>query len=380
MKKIVLVFAVAVLATAPVLAMGATIKAGESYNLRQGDIMDDNLYAAGGSVNIAGITNGDLIVAGGSLMVSGPVSGDLAAAGGTINVVSNIAGDARIVGGNIIILSSVTGDLVIAGGQINVSSSSAVGKDVQIAGGSVNFEGQASGNLNIMGESVYIDGTVAKDVVVKAKNIKFGPNTIIEGKLDYYSNSQAVLETGAIVNGATNFHKVNLPEVQGSKEAKWAILGFISIFALLKLVAGIVAGLIMFYFFKPQTSAVLKNSIVKFWPEALRGFIVLVVAPVAVILSFITVIGSTLGVIVLLFFAVMVVIASIMTVLLFAKLCLKYLFRKENYELNWWVIALSFLAFSIISLIPIIGWVVGFVIFLSAFGSTLKLVYNKIRA
>ena len=379
-KKIVLVFTMALTVFSPVLTFASTVKVGESYNLRQGDIINDNLYSAGGSVNIAGTTNGDLVVAGGSLMVSGPVSGDLAAAGGTINVISAVAGDARIVGGNIIILSSVAGDLVIAGGQINVSSSSTVGKDVQIAGGSVNFEGQTSGNLDIRGESVYINGTVAKDAVVKAQNIKLGPNAVIQGKLDYYSNNQAVIETGASVKGETNFHKISLTKDNAKKGANMVAFGFMSIFVILKVVAGIGAVLILFYFFKSQTSAITNNSIFKFWQEVLRGFVVLIVTPVAVILSFITVIGSPLGIIAMLFYVAMIAIASIVTVLIFAKLCLKYLFRKENSELNWWIIILAFFVLSIISLIPVVGWIVGFVIFLSAFGSTSKFIYNKIKS
>jgi len=382
-KKIVLVFALAVLVTAPACAFGATVKGGEIYSLRPGDIINDNLYAAGGSVNIAGTTNGDLIIAGGNLIVSGPVSGDVAAAGGTISITSNIAGDVRIAGGNIVISSPVAGDLIAAGGQISVAPGSIIGKDVQIAGGNISYEGQTNGSLDIKGETVYIDGTVAKDAVIRAQNIKLGPNAKIQGKLDYYSNNQIALETGASVKGETNFHKVSLANdntEKGVKGFKIAFFSFLTIIAILKFVAGIAAALILFYFFKPQTSAVLESSILKFWPEALRGFIVLVAVPVAVILSFITIIGSALGVIALLFYMAMIAIASIVTVLLFAKLCIKYLFHKENYELNWWVIVISSLALAVVSLIPVVGWIVGFVIFLSALGSTSKFIYSKIRA
>lgn len=360
MKKIYFAVLVAVLALAPALTLGATFQTGQTYYLEPGKTVNDNLYAAGGVVGVLGNVNGDVMAAGGNISVVGNVSGDVALAGGNLDVKGNVAGDVRIVGGQINISNNIGGDLLAAGGQVSVMPGTTIGKDVAIAGG-----------------VVYIDSAINGNLLVAAKQIKLGPNAQIKGKFDYYSQNQATLENGAVVVGATNFHKVN---VQTGKVSKPAVFGFSIVAWLVKLIIMIVAGIVLLYFFRAQTNAVVEKSATNFWWEVLRGFIVLVAVPVAVLLSFITVIGSALGVIALLSYILFIVVASIFAVLVFARLCLKYIFKKPDYVLNWWVLIVSALAYYLLSLIPFVGWIFALIIFLSALGGTSDFIYHKIRA
>ena len=63
----------------------------------------------------------------------------------------------------------------------------------------------------------------------------------------------------------------------------------------------------------------------------------------------------------------------------FAKLALKYVFKKENYELNWWVVILAILVLGLINLIPVVGWIFTFVIFLAALGAWSNYVYARVK-
>jgi cytoskeletal protein CcmA (bactofilin family) len=361
MKKILSGAILAILMVVPFVASGATFKTGQSYYSDPNVVVNDNLYAASGNIGITGPINGDLFVAGGNIMLSGTVSEDVAAGGGTLNITGKITGDARFVGGNINISNSIGGDLIIAGGQINIVSSVSVEKDAGIAGG-----------------TVYIDGTINGNLRVAAREIKFGPNALIRGNFDYYSEVPVTLESGAIVEGTTNFHQINLSADKSIN--KKFIFGLMSVADLAKLMMIFAAALVLFYAFKNQTKAIVERSVSGFWKEALRGFIVLVVAPIAIILSFVTVIGAPLGFIAAFFYAAFLVISSIVSALLFAKLLLKYLFKKDNYELNWWVIAISVLALKLVVFIPFIGGILAFFIFISALGSISDFVWKKIRA
>jgi cytoskeletal protein CcmA (bactofilin family) len=345
----------------PFVASGATFKTGQSYYLESGVVINDNLYAVGGNININGSISGDLLAAGGNVMLSGEVLGDIAAAGGTLNIIGKVEGDARLVGGNINISNSVGGDLIIAGGQISVMPGSIVGKDVDVAGGAVYINGIVSGNLRIA-----------------AREIKIGSNAIIKGTFDYYSEYPVTLEQGAVVQGATTFHKVNVPTK--TPVSKGSIFGLISITWLIKSIMIFVAALVMLYFFKNQVKAIVEKSVLGFWKEALRGFIILIVLPIAVILSFISVIGSFLGFIAAPFYGALLIASSVISVLLFAKLLLKHLFKKDNYELNWWVVAVAVLVLGLVALIPFVGWIFVLIIFISALGSTADFVWKKLRA
>lgn len=375
-KKFIFVLA-AVLFLTPVLVYGAVIKTGDSYYLDPGSEINDNLYAAGGNVSVAGTVNGDLFVAGGNLILSGPVSGDVAAAGGTVNVSGNVSGDVRVAGGNVNILNSTGGELLAAGGQVNVSQGSFIEKGVKIIGGNINFDGRAKGKVSIKGENVYINGTIEQDLSVEAKEVKLGPNALIQGSFDYYSTKQAVVEQGAQVLGALNFHKTEI--TSKAPAGKGLFLGFIGFAWIVKSLMIIVVALIMVYFFKNHTNVLVQQSVSSFWKEFLRGFIILVVVPAVVILSLITVLGVYVAIIVGLFYAMILMISSATTVLVFAKLAMKYIFKKEDCQLNWWVVIIATFVLGLIALIPFVGWILPFIIFLSAFGSTTNYIYKKIR-
>jgi len=367
-----------VFAMAPILVFGATFKVGDTYNLDSGTTINENLYVAAGTVGISGTVNGDVLATGGSVIVSGPVSGDVEVAGGNINISSNVTGDIRVAGGNIMVSKSAGGDLVVAGGQVNVLSGSRFSKDVRIVGGSVTFLGSAGKDLNIKAGDVYVDGPVAGNLKVTAENIKLGPNASVVGNFDYSSQKIAVLEQGAVVGGTTNFNKINLT-VKGEEASKGLILGFMSIAFAFKTIMLIVVGLVMIYFFGRQTKSVLDRGVPNFWKEALRGFIILILLPVAIILSFATIIGTFLGLITLFFYIALCILASVFSVLIFAGLALKHLFKKENYEVNWWILVISALVFGLVSFIPFVGWIFAFIIFLSSLGSVSTVLYNKIR-
>ena len=58
---------------------------------------------------------------------------------------------------------------------------------------------------------------------------------------------------------------------------------------------------------------------------------------------------------------------------------MKYIFKKEEYELNWWIIVLGVFVFGLIMLIPFIGWLFKFIVFLATFGSLSAYIVSKFK-
>ena len=366
----------AVLVVAPVMACGATLKTGENYYLNTGDTIKDNLYSAGGDVNIAGTVTGDLSVAGGNVIVSGPIGADLSAIGGTLNISGNVAGDMRIGGGNVMIASYIGGELLAAGGMINIMPGTIIGKDAKIAGGSINYNGNTGGGIVVKGEKVFINGAIGKDLSVKAREITLGPKTLISGKFDYYSPKEATIESGATIRGAVNFHKTEMPAKRASAGL---IFGIFTLALIVKTLMFITAALVVLSFAGNQTKSIVGKAVSNFWKEVGKGFVILVITPVAIIISCATIIGITLGIITLFAYMAFVFAAAVISVLLFAQLALKYVFKKEGYELNWWIVILSVVALGMINFIPIIGWIFTLIVFLAALGSSASYIYRKLK-
>ena len=96
MKKIFLCVCAIFLFVTPFLAHGATFKSGQSYDLAPNAVLDDNLYAAGTSIGVAGTVNGDIFAAGNNINVSGSVDGDVVSAGQMININGSVSRNAGI--------------------------------------------------------------------------------------------------------------------------------------------------------------------------------------------------------------------------------------------------------------------------------------------
>lgn len=377
MKKLLFGILTVLFVASPFWASAATMQSAESYYLDRASVVDDNLYAVGSDSNISGTVNGDLLTLGGNVFVSGQVNGDLMAAGGTLNMVGNVSGDARLGGGNVMVSMPVGGELLVAGGQVNIMDGASVGKAIGVAGGTVNFSGTVNGDMEVYADKVYINGTVGENLTVTAAEVKFGPKAVVKGNFEYYSDKEAVMETGASIWGQTDYHKAEMPK--GKSDNGFAF-GFLTVGWIIKSLAMFILILIALYLFRNQTNAIINGAMQGFWKNAGKGFAWLVLVPAAVLLSFITVIGGILGLIAGFIYAAFIIIASAMATLLFAQLTMKYVFKKDDYKLNWWIAIIAIIVMGVITLIPFVGWLFKLIIFLAAFYSLINYVFNKLKS
>src|SRR3989344_1421914 len=107
----------------PVGAFAATIKGGETYSLKQSEVIKDNFYVGAGEVSIAG-------------------DGDVA-------ILDEVRGDLRVAGGNVLVTSNVAGDLVVLGGNVRILSGSTIGKDLLVLGGRLLLNGNVKGDVTV---------------------------------------------------------------------------------------------------------------------------------------------------------------------------------------------------------------------------------------
>jgi hypothetical protein len=240
----------------------------------------------------------------------------------------------------------------------------------------VNYNGDAKGGLAIKSSQAYVNGVVDKDLSVTAREITLGSGTLVKGNVDYYSPKEMIIEQGATIRGTVNFHKTKMP---AKGNAQSFILGLFTLGVFLKTIMFITAALVILYLAKNHVKPVVAEASSRFWQEVLRGFVVLVAVPVAIIISLFTVIGIVLGMVALFAYLALLVGAAVISALLFARLALKHVFKKENYELNWWLVIVAVLVLGLVNLIPFIGWLFTFVIFLASLGSLANYVYKRFK-
>lgn len=349
----------------PALSRAAEIVAGEQASLPAGTPIAHNAYLAGGAVVSGAAIGGDLSVAGGTIVVNGPVAADLLAAGGNISILGDVRDDARIAGGTIVISGSVGNDLVVAGGTITAIGPK-VGGDALIFGGNVRLASPVSGNVMIRGGNITIDAPVSGNVEVHAQNLTLGSHAVISGNLTYEATKAATMDAGAAVKGQTAFTPiVNVKQGPAAAVAIFSVW-LLSIFAALLVCALIIRMLIGRY-----TLSVARAALARPWHSLLVGFIGAVVLPVAAAVMMFTVVGIPLGILTALGYVALLVFSWLFAPLIVGSF-IEHWWHSRAPEMPWQVVIYGVVAYVVIGLIPLIGWLFKALVLLIAFGAILE--------
>jgi cytoskeletal protein CcmA (bactofilin family) len=187
----------------------ADFRSGSEVNIGPEETVNDDLYAARGTINFNGIIDGDLVAAGGTINVRGTINGDVIASGGSVMVNGMVRDNVRASGGTVIINSTVAGDVVVAGGSVELEPGASVGRDMVIGAGSVQIDGNVERDLLLGAGSATINGTVGGDVKAELSDgLTLGPMARIEGDLAVTSPQEIGVAQGATVLGNTVYEEL----------------------------------------------------------------------------------------------------------------------------------------------------------------------------
>ncbi len=355
MKKII--FLISIFLLLPAAAFGAEFRAGDK-TINSTEVIQGNLYAAGGNFNLMGTVDGDLIVAGGTINVLGTVTRDILILGGTVNINGRVGEDVRIAGGTVVISGRVDGEVIATGGEINVVSGAIIAKSAYLVGGKVS-----------------LDGLVGKNLQIRSSEVALGSTAKITGNFDYYSQKEANIASGAKINGDVIFHPEKIKKSAYAYKFPW--LTFITFWWLVGIAGATILAWLLFYLWPSESKNMIAAVFSSPGRELIRGFVLFFMIPIAAIICLVTLIGLPLAMIGGFFFVALTILAAAVSGLLMAALMAKFLFKKKGTELNWWLILLGIFTLAIIKLIPFVGWIITFLIYLTAFGVLTNKIYAK---
>ena len=339
--------------------------AGESGNVSISKTeRTNNLYIAGANVSSDAIVTGDLVVAGSNVSLNGTVEHGIIAAGGNVIINADAGQNMRLVGGTVVFNGQTGEDLAVAGGTVNLSSSSLVTGDLMIAGGSLKIDGTVNGRVFGSGGDVVIGGHVKGDVKLTGINsLELTSTAVIEGKLIYSSTSEATISSSAKVLGGTDYQKT---------AGKNYDFGSDSLFSIWMMLASIVLGLVLVYGFRRTSMAIIEDNRLHFWASMGIGLVTLIVVPAAIIIFMITVIGMKLAMLLGALYWLLIAFGSIFNSLFVGSEVYLLIKKSEKRRNDWLTVLIGVVITSLLVLIPYVGWLVWFGLFLSALGTVTK--------
>lgn len=324
-------------------------KAGQSV-VNSGTINDD-MFAAGQSVINDGIVNGDVFAAGQSLVVDGTVNGNIRAAGQDIDIRGTVARNVSIAGNNVIFdrASSIRGTAMAAGNFLKV-------------------DGTINKSLYAAGANVIISGTINGDAYINAESITISPGSNIKGSLTYTSSNDANITPGTVVGKVSKI----TPTVSPVQPPKTGLTGSDILFKIIFLIGTFLLGIIFIKLFERFFDSA-PDTIKSKWLQYLGiGFAALIMIPVGFIILLITVIGVPIAFAALLAYLLLIMFAKIPVSVFIGDILLK---GEKGIYLK---LLLGLAVLAVISLIPIIGWLISFIVFLIGSGLVIyKVIYKS---
>jgi cytoskeletal protein CcmA (bactofilin family) len=360
-------------------------------DMRSGDkvmvdtVVEHDLYVAAGMVVVQAPVHGDLVTAGGTVMVQDTVTQDLLIAGGDVTVSGFVGDDVRCAAGTVTLSGTVAGDVIVTGGRVVLAKTALVLGNLVSSGGEVTIDGTVRGNiddasgtftLNGVGERnvtcrggrIVANGAVKGSAVLAAETIAIGPAATFGQDVRYWNRAGTL----AVEKPQQSIRATYDPalEING---AHWQYLGFASlIMALWYLATALVMIVVIQYLF----SRTLLSAATTVRTVSLKsmgvGFLFLIGVPVGIVFLFVTVIGIPLGILALLAYATLVVLATIIVALLMANWI-----NNTFYESAWGnprIVATAFLIFVVLKLVtftPLVGPLVMLLLVAMAFGAIL---------
>ncbi len=302
-----------------------------------------NVFGGGNDLQVDQDIQGDLVLAGSTIKINGNVMDDFIGAGGELTVNGDVSGNIIAFGGIIRVNGDVGGDLVAAGGQIFLSQGSTVEGDVLLAGGDVNLNGVVNG-----------DGSVS------AGTLRTGEDFELKGDLELEAqNYPSDLEND--VGGNLSVTRTAQEQYAGEPRG-FGIFSFI-----LGLLAALALGFILIYTFPvfiSEISGVVRDLTLK---AGIVGFLLLIFVPVLSLILLFTVFGWSLSILLILFLALAVLIATVPVKLLAGTIVYNKVFKKEAGKMVYYL--LGAVIFAIVYEIPFLGSLAGFIAMLIGLGA-----------
>jgi cytoskeletal protein CcmA (bactofilin family) len=385
MRKFLLLLAVILLVASPLFTHAARFERGSSVILSSQEIVSENFYGFGRDVSVSGTVSGDAVLAGASVFVSGTVSGDVLAAGGTTNIIGTVSGDVRVAAGEVIVSGDVGGDVIAAGGSIRILSGARVGGDVIAAGGMVIFEGETDGGLRVAAGSVRIDGAIEKDTIIQtAEEIVVGKTARLNGSFNYYSPQEARIEDGAAIIGSVSFQPVTSDHIDKQSSDRtsnaWlsGVLVFLGVWWILKVVSLIILSLISVRLFASFLHSTVEYIEQNPGVSLFYGFSTIILAPIAIVLFCVTVVGFLLGVVGIFSYLLFLISSTVVSAFLVGSLFFSKILKKKQYAYGYSSAIVGVVLFELISIIPFVGWIIGLLTFFASAGVLAKRTYQAL--
>ena len=331
------------------------------------ETLRDEMWISAQTITISGEALDDLFAAGGILDLRGNFKGDVWAGGDQVIAAGRFSDHVRLAARTAQASGTFGSSLTAVGDTVKVDPSATIAKNVLCLGENIISEGSVAGNVRILSQKATLGGKIAGNVTIAAQEIVILPGTMIAGNLHYTAPKELVLSPTVALGGKL----VRTFETPPPKEfLKPNLFGHFT-FAF----AALLTGLVFSSIFSRYTANTVQLLRTARGACLLTGFAALFLIPMCAFLLLFTLVGLPLCVLLILFYCILLYLSKIAVGFWLGALILR---RKEISKRNRaGTLAVGLLVIYALTAFTDISFVAGVLIAIYGLGALLLALFKK---
>lgn len=341
------------------------------------DIITEDWYAASELLSFYGSALQDVWIAASKAYCWGVIGQDLNLLADQGEIKGEIGDDLRIIGNDINVAADVSGSLIFLGSQLLLQKECQINKDALIWASQVEISGTLSGSITVNATKVIINGTIKNNATIKAQSIEFGPQSLIQGHLNYAAPSRLDQSDTRHVKGTIKWSKSPTSSQEYSwpfRVDKWWAAG--KLFLRVTLFVGLLILGVLFILFRPERTHHYTRAISKLpLPSLGWGLLIMIGIPLIVMLLVITIIGIPLALVLAVAYIILYGLSKLGMALWLGSFLLR---PKTNQGFKYIVaLVLGLVLVTAAEMVPYLGGLLGFILALFGTGGLWVMITDK---
>lgn len=314
------------------------------------------LYArAADTVTVKGEVSGDVWVAGSTVEVDGIVHGNVYAAGSTVRVKGQVDGSVHAAGSIVEVGGMIKGSVYVAGSEVTLGDDSKIAGAAALAGSKVRAGGDIAQQLYIGGSTIDLSSRVGQFAHLAASDISLSDRATIAGDLTYQSPDEARIANDRGIGGTVKHDATKKVE---SNPVRDRLTG-----AGIGLVFNLVIGLFFVLWLSRLLNATDRQFVSNPAAVLLRGVAFMVLTPIVLLFVAITIIGIPLASVGALIYVALLIAAPAIVSYSLGRLIVQAVLKSpETTATRFQAILVGSVAFTLVSLIPLVGGIIEFLL------------------
>ncbi len=373
---IALIFIVSFVIT-PGMVLAYDLKVSPDISISENYTSDKNLYMASLHSWFNANFEKDLVSASFDQTIGGTIFGDVILFGKKIAITGETFNDVRTVSDTITISGVINKDLMIVARNVIIESNAIINGDTLILAHTVDTKGQFLGQSQITASNILISGSIIGPTTLTGTKISFLANSKVNSDVSYFSPQRASVENGAQIKNKLNFNQIQ--SIQQNEVVKRLFFGFVSFWAIIKLIATLFVIFVLTHLFKLFSQKIIDGVKDKEINSFIWGIVSFVAIPLLILILFASLVLIPVAIIVLCIYLIMIMLLPAISSIIVSSFYQTYIKKHHKLKVDFNMSALVLIGITFVSFIPYIGDYVLYIIYFISFGAMTKYFYEHVR-